>query len=247
MTTELTKAAQQAHTPEHIAGVDHAHELLRWQGYHRDGDYFINVNRRGAEAIHVLTISLIVHAGQLCALTQRPAAQTLSHDETHDWGDRIAKLQRPASLPAPQQATPEPVGEPVALWIDLKDGDTVQLGDRLLSGGKNWRTVDQESQLVGREYDAKHWWPMQRLATRPAPVEAEPVAKVADLFHAVRDRLVAQGADLYDPLFIRPAPGVPEGFTIDQIADACVQAEISDSKFESLSIALAAAQAKGGE
>lgn len=37
---------------------------------------------------------------------ERPAAQTLSHDETHDWGDRIAKLQRPASLPAPQQATP---------------------------------------------------------------------------------------------------------------------------------------------
>ena len=29
MTTELTNAAQQAHTPERIAGVDHAHELLR--------------------------------------------------------------------------------------------------------------------------------------------------------------------------------------------------------------------------
>ena len=47
-------------------------------------------------------------------------------------------------------------------------------------------------------------------------------------------------------LYTRPAPGVPEGFTLDQIADACIEAEISDGKFESLSIALAAAQANGG-
>ena len=73
--TSITKAAQQAHTPEHIAGVDHAHELLRRMGYHRDGDWFIHANRRGAEAIHISTISTIVNAGQM-ALTQRPAAQT---------------------------------------------------------------------------------------------------------------------------------------------------------------------------
>lgn len=35
---------------------------------------------------------------------------------------------------------------------------------------------------------------------------------------------------------------VPQGYTLDQIADACVAAEIPDSKFESLSIAL-----EGGE
>lgn len=57
---------------------------------------------------------------------------------------------------------------------------------------------------------------IEQLRDMPAPQQAtpEPVAKVADLFHAVRDRLVAQGADLYDPLFIRPAPGVPEGFAL---------------------------------
>lgn len=58
---------------------------------------------------------------------------------------------------------------PVAMWIDLRDGDIVQLGDRLLSGGKTWRTVDLESELIGREYHAKQWWPMQRAYIHPAP------------------------------------------------------------------------------
>lgn len=68
MTTNKTDA----HSAEHIAGVDHAHELLRRLGYHRDGDHFINANRRGAEAIHVSTISTIVYAGQLCATQPDP-------------------------------------------------------------------------------------------------------------------------------------------------------------------------------
>lgn len=42
--------------------VDHAHEILRRQGYHRNGDHFVNVNLRGAEAMHVTTIATIVHA-----------------------------------------------------------------------------------------------------------------------------------------------------------------------------------------
>ena len=38
----------------------------------------------------------------------------------------------------------------------------------------------------------------------------------------------------------RAAPIVPQGWTEDQIADACIAAEIPDSKFESVMIALRA-------
>ena len=68
---------------------------------------------------------------------------------------------------AEMEAENKPAGEPVA-WIDLRDGDIVQLGDRLLSGGKTWRTVDLESNLIGRAYRAKQWWPMQRAYTHHA-------------------------------------------------------------------------------
>ncbi|MCH8180203.1 MAG: hypothetical protein IIA02_10535 [Proteobacteria bacterium] len=91
MTEELKQAAQQAHTPDHIAGVDHAHELLRRMGYHRDGEWFIHANRRGAEAIHVSTISTIVSAGQL-VITQRPAAQEVG--EREGWTDADADAAR---------------------------------------------------------------------------------------------------------------------------------------------------------
>jgi len=56
--------------------VDHAHELLRRKGYHRDGDHFINVNRAGAEAMHVSTIATIVQAALIVAGTTPPAAAT---------------------------------------------------------------------------------------------------------------------------------------------------------------------------
>lgn len=102
MTTELTKAAQQAHTPEHIAGVDHAHELLRRMGYHRDGDWFIHANRRGAEAIHTSTISTIVNAGQL-VITQRPAAQEVRSVKVRITDDPdVAEILRPAAPTAQQ-------------------------------------------------------------------------------------------------------------------------------------------------
>lgn len=55
--------------------VDHAHEILRRLMYHRDGDFFINVNRRGAEAIHVSTIATIVHAALVAAPTTRAAKE----------------------------------------------------------------------------------------------------------------------------------------------------------------------------
>ena len=87
MTTELTKAAQQAlHLEDRLEDM-----ACVWS----PSDNRDLVNNAAAEL------------RRLRALTQRPAAQTLSHDETHDWSDRIAKLQRPASLPAPQQATPD--------------------------------------------------------------------------------------------------------------------------------------------
>jgi hypothetical protein len=44
-----------------------------------------------------------------------------------------------------------------------------------------------------------------------------------------------------------PTPPVqPAVFTLDELVDACVAAEVPDSKFEALSIYLTAAQAEGG-
>jgi hypothetical protein len=66
------QAAEQAPTTVHRAAVDHAHELLKRMQYHRDGDFFVNVNRVGAEALHTSTIATIVHAALVCVA---PAAE----------------------------------------------------------------------------------------------------------------------------------------------------------------------------
>lgn len=234
MTTELTKAAQQAHTPEHIAGVDHAHELLRRMGYHRDGDWFIHVNRRGAEAIHISTISTIVNAGQM-ALTQRPAAQTereaderkvlcdgdieelaIFHappihpdfkddDDFIEFGRAIERkvIQRLiASLPAPQQATPEPVGEPFGWLFQHEETGRVQV-------------VDSQQVEWGFETNNQRWQKIRPVYTHPAPC----VPDAEDL----RDRLVAISSAVADR------------------DDRAAQSMLS----ETLRL-LAAAQAKGG-
>lgn len=49
----------------HAAAVDHAHEILKRLSYHRDGDFFVNVNRVGAEAIHASTVATIVAAARV--------------------------------------------------------------------------------------------------------------------------------------------------------------------------------------
>ncbi|QIL72276.1 hypothetical protein G7048_19110 [Diaphorobacter sp. HDW4B] len=58
----------------HRTAVEHAQELLKRLGYHRDGDHFVNVNRAGAEAMHVSTIATIVHAALLTAPAPAPNA-----------------------------------------------------------------------------------------------------------------------------------------------------------------------------
>ncbi|AVS68169.1 hypothetical protein C8245_23120 [Paracidovorax avenae] len=59
----------------HKAAVDHAHEILGRLLYHRDGDYFVNVNRAGAEAMHVSTVSTIVHAALIGAAAPTQEAE----------------------------------------------------------------------------------------------------------------------------------------------------------------------------
>lgn len=125
----------------------------------------------------------------------------------------------------------------MALWIDLKDGDTVQLGDRLLSGGKTWRTVDQESQLVGREYDAKHWWPMQRLATRPAPGVPEVWPSLPDLPMHARLYYTGLGHRRYKRASVRNGPGEP----LVMVSTALEYMKRRDAQIKAM---LAAAQAK---
>lgn len=137
--------------------------------------------------------------------------------------------------PAPQQATPEQVGETVARVELMAAGGNAGLATRIAE-------IDNPLRERLRPGDL--------LFTQPAGQAGGEVANVKSSAGLIRpgrvDFWVAQA-------FATPAPEpkaepvrVPEGFSLDQIADACVQAEISDSKFESLSIALTAAQAKGG-
>lgn len=101
------------------------------------------------------------------------------------------------------------------------------------------------------------------LAMRKALEGREPVARLTRdqidsimTQHYPLDSLLRENVDAFEAcvrdiekaLFSSPPPKSDEArdaWTLDQIADACVSAEISDSKFESLSLALATQQ-KGG-
>jgi len=66
--------------------------------------------------------------------------------------------------------------------------------------------------------------------------DAEPQSKLHVAYRLMRAMLAAS-----------PTPPVqPAGFTLDEISDACIAAEVPDSKFEALSIALTTAQAEWG-
>lgn len=155
-----------------------------------------------------------------------------------------------ASLPAPQQATPAQEVHPLASRCYAMSEPHLS-GYRLVLGFETLEAVDAAHTWVANVRKA----PQQ---ATPEPV-GEPVAFVNWPLRGAPRLVWYSNKALQDAilksheghipdmlLYTRPAPGVPEGFTLDQIADAFVQAEISDSKFESLSIALAA-QAKGGQ
>jgi len=62
----------------------------------------------------------------------------------------------------------QPSGGEVVAWRDLKNGEVIQPGDRLLSGGKNWVTLQANERPVGAEFDEVTNYPIQRsLATKP--------------------------------------------------------------------------------
>ena len=73
----------------HKAAVDHAHEILGRLLYLRDGDYFVNVNRAGAEAMHVSTVSTIVHAALIGAAAPTQEADGWMPIETAPDGERV--------------------------------------------------------------------------------------------------------------------------------------------------------------
>jgi len=135
-----------------------------------------------------------------------------------------------------QQATPEPVGE--------VEDDEVFLPRRL--------AATQKLKQLGYRYNVGQgqWLP----DTRPARVETEPVGEPA----AYREKLTGRLCEpddthrrkfpmCYEPLFTRPAPGVPEGFAL---VPAEPTQEMLDALNSSVSLpncyrAMLAAQAKG--
>ena len=92
--------------------------------------------------------------------------------------------------------------------------------------------------------EAREGWKLVGYVCRPIewnPRQSETVVKIT--------RRQQSEYGFTHPIYDSPPPKSDEArdaWTPDQIADACVSAEISDSKFESLLLALAAQQ-KGGE
>lgn len=137
MTTELTKAAQQALKPHQIAQlVNKLRDIAR--EFHAHGCLRELISREINDAHNDLSKSILPNVQP--ALTQRPAAQTEREAFEHTMSERYgwvpkdfkrddfgyfdghantawAAWQARASLPAPQQATPEPCKDDVALAL----------------------------------------------------------------------------------------------------------------------------------
>lgn len=60
------------------------------------------------------------------------------------------------------------LADPVVSWRDLKDGEIIEEGDRLLSAGRAWVLIAGDAaHLSGRQYDSSYWWPVQRQTYPP--------------------------------------------------------------------------------
>lgn len=89
-------------------------------------------------------------------------------------------------------------GKPVA-WRDLADGEIISIGDRVFSGGKKWELVDEDqTHMVGREFDSRVSWPVMRLATQPAASEPLPSLAEADLKWLKRFKETTEDDQSYD-------------------------------------------------
>jgi len=166
------------------------------------------------------------------ALTQRPAAQT-EREAFEAWyaalpnNGRKAGLtlldawQARASLPAPQQATPEPVGEPVARVELMQTGGNAGLATRIVE-------IDDPLRERLRPGDV--------LYDRPAPGVPED-SELLDYLDTLATR--AAGSDLHCfggrvALYVRTGIG------------SQIEASGAGTAREAIRAALAAAQAKGG-
>ena len=207
MTTELTKAAQQA--PKIKELVEQLRNIA-------NGVRICGVDDRRFVAGRLDEIA--------DALTQRPAAQTereafeaeMRCEET--WGHRSLRKhvdgryqnwvvdalwtawQARASLPAPQQATPEPVGEVVAYKVNWPGVDSV--GMRRFYGADEWEACRATIEFLGGVA-------IPLTAATPAPEpKAEPVRIDLDAATAAGEhaalghlsRLVDEAADMLSQL-----------------------------------------------
>ena len=104
-----------------------------------------------------------------------------------------------------------------------------------------WRTDDIGPKL--REFAEQLWTQfcsVPAAATAPASTQDEPFGYFrAEPFGWTDCAATDEGAIA---LYERPAaPAVPQGFTFEQLADACAEAGVSDSKFEAIVLSLKAA------
>lgn len=147
------------------------------------------------------------------ALAQRPAAQTEREafeawfDDYHDKacaefggidctdpkGIAEDAWQARASLPAPQQAAPEPVGEPFEWLFQHEETGLVQV-------------VDSQQVEWGFEINNPRWQKIRPVYTRPAPgvpdgfalVPVEPTEEMTTAVeHAMWDKPSVKGADVW--------------------------------------------------
>lgn len=179
---------------------------------------------------------------------------------------------RRASLPAPQQATPEPIPAEQAKWCEYVAG----MVDCWVSAEwSNYHHKDEDRRIKAiAGIIERRLWALQKQPATPEPV-GEPVGTVvhAKLNGQAKPWVTValnQDADLPDgaKLFTHPAPGVPEGWReliekmvkgIDHLAELARQWEpdyssgadrkgwvlAKNARDEAVDM-LAAAQAKGG-
>lgn len=234
MTTELTKAAQQALKPHQIAQLVnklrdiarefHAHDCLRE------------------------LISQEVNS----ALTQRPAAQA------DDWRTPTTYAQRFAEAVA-LLCREMPPADMVAAWIDRSSGDH-SLQDWACERAPAWAQgiglLDAAHVMADQPTEGVNHEPTQRPAAQATP---EPVGEHISRAEAIRlinaliegDTLPPSSLELLREL-TRPAPGVPD---VEDLRDrlVAISAAVADSDDRAAQSmlgeilrTLAAAQAKGG-
>lgn len=173
-------------SPQHEACAM-AHRYLLSHDWRRDGDFFVEVNHHGAQAMHVSTVALIVggaleaartgHVGedgaQALVAKWRHAAEHLGLEGLASLADCADELEQALALAAPARDEPAPRGfvmVPLRMTQEMRDviaEEEWNWGDLLAAAG----AVTLEEYGLAHTLDEEA---MRAAQPSPAPQDAEP-------------------------------------------------------------------------